>query len=362
MYVPIMKNRAEELRVSNVCSGFFSESMIPMYEIIQDEYTKKFEIDEETGEFKYEIKPGKKRKSRIKLLPTAEDIITLETINEKIQGKKAFIDFFRFFEDEYGNRSFKNIETSFRLSRDFNYYKSRLMQISQFENFIPTISIKEGLKISMYDLSILLNELREKNESIALRITPDFLDDYSDFIEENFSESDYIMLDIRENDVVSKKIEIDEFANLDFSGKKILLNSPRKKDIPNKEFENLNYTKKINNNASIYYSKAGLDGFGDFGGLKDDLPTDGGGGGKGAALALLYFKSENKFYSVVNKDTDLGVSGYAYVKQEILKRRKFIDPDNSCLGMKKIETLSNGTYASWNNVNLTRYIQSQAKK
>ncbi|GEB27497.1 Uncharacterised protein [Enterococcus casseliflavus] len=363
MYIPIMKNRDEELRVSAVCADFFSESMIPMYEIIQDKFLDRFEVDEDTGEFKYELKvgkTGKSRRSKVKLSTREEDIITLKDINERINGKKAFIDFFRFFENEYGNRNFKNIETSFRLSRDFDYYKKRLLQLASFENFIPTISIKKGLEISFYDLSILIKELRLDNVSIALRITADCLDTYSQFIEENIFDKDYVMLDIRENSIYSKELEIEEFTDLNSQGKKILLNSPRKKDTANKDFENLKFTNKIDNIVSQYYLDINLDGFGDFGGLKDDLPTYGG-GGRGAALALLYFSTENKFYSVVNKDTSLGVGGYAYVKQEIIKRRHQIDPDDTCLGMKKIDTLKNGTYASWNNVNLTRYIQSQAK-
>ncbi|MCA5013732.1 MULTISPECIES: hypothetical protein [unclassified Enterococcus] len=361
MYVPIMKNRDEELRVSKVCSEFFSDSIIPLFEIIQDRHIDKYEIDQSTGDFKYILKPGNTKKTRIKLRPEEKDIITLNEINENIKEKKAFIDFFRFFENEYGNRKFKNIETSFRMSRDFNYYRTRLLQTTSFKNFIPTISIKKGLEIGIYDLTLLVNDLKKSSSSIALRVTADQLDFYSEFIESNLSSMDYVMLDIREDNLNSKEIEVEEFESLDFSGIKILLNSPRKKSTQNKEFENLDFTSKIDNSVSQRYIEFNLDGFGDFGGLKDDLPTHGG-GGKGAALALLYFKEKNQFYSVVNKDTSLGVRGYAYVKQEIVKRSHLIDPNKTCLGMKKVETLNNGTFASWNNVNLTRYIQSQAQR
>lgn len=362
MYVPIMKNRAEELRVSKACVDFFSDSLIPMYEIIQDKYTPKFEIDDSTGEYKYEIKPGNKKKTKIKLPPEEKDIITLENLNELIGGKKAFIDFFRFFEKEYGNRDFKNIETSFHLSRNFNDYRKRLLQLAKYENFIPTISIKEGLFISEYDLTMLIGDLRKSEKSIALRITTDCIEKYASIIEEKFTAEDYIMLDIREDNVVSKEIEIDDFMDIDFFGTKILLNSHRKKEILNKDFENLRYTDKIDNSLSQKYSELKFDGFGDFGGLKDDLPVNAGSNGTGAALALLYFKNSNKFYSIVNLDTSLGAKGYAYVKGEVLNMRNIIDPHNNCLAMAKIDSINNGSFASWNNINLTRYIHQQAKK
>lgn len=362
MYIPIMKNRNEETRVSKVCSSFFSDEVVPLFEIIQDKYIKRYEVDE-TGEYKYEIKPGNIKKSKIELIPKEEDIITLDEINKNIEGKKAFIDFFRFFESEYGrNRNFKNIETSILLSRNFNYYRSRILQIAKFKNFIPTISIKKGLEISIYDLTILVNDIRKLGSSVALRITADFLDTYLEFIEENLYGTDYVMLDIREDSMNSKIMEIEDFETLNFSGKKILLNSPRKRSMQNKEFGNLNFTTKIDNSVSEHYKDFHFDGFGDFGGLKDDLPTDIR-SSRGAALALLFFKEYNKFYSIVNEDTSLGVSGYDYVKQEVIKRKNFFDPDNTCLGMAKIKELKkNGNFATWNNVNLTRYIQLQASK
>lgn len=358
MYIPIMKNRQEELNVSKRCEPFFSDELIPLFEILKDDYISRPKLDEE-GNVVYEIKPGKKKRSKVMDEKRDEDCCTLDNINSIVNGKKVFIDFFRFFEKEYGNKKFKNIELSFKMSRDFRYYIDRILEIKKFENFIPVISIKKGLIISESDLFNIVQEFQKLNRPLAIRITDDMLEDYEEFMEEYLTKQDFIMLDIREKDINSKKIELMEFKNLDVKGKKILLNSPRKKSIKNSEFENLEFTNLIDNSAKRIYKKYGLDGFGDFGGLKDDLPTYGG-NGKGAALSLLYFGDKNKFFAIVNTDTSLGVRGYQYVKEELNKLRSYIDPKGNCVGIEKAYSFPKGGFKEWNNVNLSRYIQQQS--
>lgn len=361
MYIPIMKNRSEELKATKTCAHLFSKDIVPMFEIIHDDFIPRYLKDEITDEFVYEVKPGKKRRSKIRLEDQSEDIITLQRINECVEGQVAFIDFFRFFENEYGNKKFKNIELSFKMSRDFSYYRSRVLEILEFDNFIPVISIKSGLEISHYDLLALINSLKIDDKPIALRITDDCIEEYEEFIEEHLHSNDYIMLDIREKNFVSKTIEVTEFRDMNFVGTKILLNSPRKRKTKNSEFENLSFTSIIDNSVSTQFKNYSLHGFGDFGGLKDDLPTEGG-NGTGAALCLLYFKENNEFFCIVNKDTSLGAKGYVYVKMEVNKRRSFIDPNKNCLGMKKIDSFPKGSFKDWNNANLVRYIHQQSQE
>lgn len=54
MYFPIMKNRDEELRVVKGMSNYFGELIIPVLEIIRDEYFVRYRTDEVTGEFIFE--------------------------------------------------------------------------------------------------------------------------------------------------------------------------------------------------------------------------------------------------------------------------------------------------------------------
>ena len=364
MYIPIMKNRNEELSVIRDMNGYFDESIIPMMEVIKDKYKPQYKIDDLTGKFVYELKKGKKRKNRIKLTQTENDIITLEDIQKRLNGKKAFIDFFRFSENEYDNKTFKGIELSFRLSRDYDYYKQRLLQIGKFENLYPVISIKKGLLISEHNLIKLITELRSNNSSIAIRITDYFLDDYMELLENHLTEKDYVMLDIRNQDVDSKFIELEEFQELDTFAKKILLNSPRSKKYKNGDYENLEFTKKIDNKVAIKYTDYELDGFGDFGGLKDELPTVGGGNGTGAALGLMYLMEKNSFFSIVNYDTSIGMRGLEYVRSEILKRLELLDSNNDCIAINRIKSMKIkfGNWGTWSNLTLTRYIHQQAQK
>lgn len=364
MYLPIMKNRTEEMKVIRNMNAYFSEIIIPVIEIIRDEYVINYKVDDVTGEYVFENKPNSKRKFRIKLDPREEDIITLEEIEKRLSEKKAFIDFFRFSDNEYDNKVFKGMELSFRLSRDYAYYKQRVLQIGKFKNLIPVISIKNGFKISKHDLLELINDLRKNNHSIAIRITDNYLEDYTDLLEKHLLDKDYIMLDIRNQHVDSKFMELEELQNINTNSTKILLNSPRSRTHKNGDFENLVYTSKIDNKVAEFYKDYGLKGFGDFGGLKDDLPVDSGGNGKGAALGLLYSKEKNAFYSIVNDDTNMGVRGFEYVRTEILKNLDILDKENICPAINRIRNMKGpfGNWATWNNLTLTRYIHQQAKK
>src|SRR5690606_30000379 len=152
-------------------------------------------------------------------------------------------------------------------------------------------------------------------------------------LEEKLTESDYLMLDIRNQHVDSKFIELEEFQYLGTDAKKILLKSPRLRTYKNGDYENLQYSIKIDNKAAVIYKDYKLQGFGDFGGLKDDLPVDAGGNGKGSALGLIFVKEENAFYSIVNYDTSKGVSGFSYVREEILNRLDILDKEDNCVAI-----------------------------
>jgi hypothetical protein len=364
MYVPIMKNRLEELRVIQEMNGYFSESMIPLIEVIKDEYEIKYKIDSNTGQFIYVHNAGNKNRKKVKLPSTDADIITLKKINDRLGGKKAFIEFFRFSEGEYENRTFKDIEISFRLSRDFAYYKKRMLDIGKHSNFSPVISIKKGFKISAHDLINFINELRTNNNSIVIRITDDYLEEYTEILEEHLRDTDFIMLDIKDKHIDSKFLEFEEFQELETSAKKILLNCPRSRVHKNGDFENLVFTEKIDNQAAEVFKKYEFDGFGDFGGLKDVLPEDSASNGMGAALGLIYIKEKNAFFSVVNNDTSMGMKGFEYVRNEILKRLSLLDKEDNCLAIKRIKSMERkfGNWGTWNNLTLTRYIHQQSKQ
>src|SRR5690625_3926303 len=169
----------------------------------------------------------------------------------------------------------KGVKLAFDLSRDYFLYVQRMMEIKTFENFIPTISIKKGFILGHTDLEKLILDLKISNNPSAVRITDDVFDNYSSFLTILLDSNDYILLDLREQNIDARFMELTEFQNMKTAAKKILLNSPRLRELSNGEYEHLQFTDKIDNSCVEKYQAYNLDGFGDFGGLKDTLPRDG---------------------------------------------------------------------------------------
>lgn len=361
-----MKYRIQEKNVTRDFHQLFSENIIPLFEIVTEYYIERYKEDPETGE-PIRVKPkGKNRREKVKLPNRDEDIITLSELNEILNGKKAFIEFFRYTDKEYtdGKIESQKVKLSFTLSRDYGLYKKRMLEINNFKNLIPTISVKEGFEFSRTDLISIISDLKANQSPMAIRITDELFYDYSEQFSKYLTSSDYIMLDIREQDIESKFMELEEFKDFETDAYKILLNSPRISEINNGEYENAQFTDKIDNSCAKIYQEYNFDGFGDFGGLKDKLPTEG--GPFGCALALMYSKEHNQFFSVVNKDSKLGLRGYRTVVPELLDNREIIDPDNNCPIIDKIEKNAKndsfGNWESWIYYTLARYIHQQATK
>lgn len=358
IYVPILRARTEEIRVAKRLNYCFNKSVIPMFEIISDIYEKKYKQDPITHETIYEIKTGNIQRTKVKALKVDEDIITLKTINECIAGKTAFIDYFRFASGHYGNRfDPKMVELSIKLNSDYNLYEKKVQEIAQYKNLIPVISIKMGVSNRSNDLKRLIDKLQAVSTSIAIRITDDLLDPYSGLIKEKLRHTDYLLFDIGEQHVSSKFMELEEIKNYGIVSKTILLNSPRIAKRINGEYETYGITKFIDNSARREYKKYGFLGFGDYGGLKDVLPNSGASNGKGSALALMFIDEKNSFLSYMIPDTSLGMRGYIQIKKKVLEASGQLDPNNDCPAMKKLREMDGaGSWATWNNITLSRYI------
>lgn len=357
IYVPMLKTRQQELIVSKEMNYCFSENIMPLYEILTDIHDTKYKIDPITQSFVYEQKG--KRKMRVKEIPTDADIKTLDFINELIGNKKAFIDYFRFTIEEYGsNIDIKKTALAWKLSNDSELYKRRIKEVSNYSNLIPTVSLKPGFTFKKNELEELLLELQAENEFIGLRISEECLEEYNEIFRSILRSTDYLLFDIREQKPNSKIMELDEIMELETKAKKILLNSPRKADIKNGEYEEYGFTELIDNSAREIYEQYGFHGFGDYCGLKDTLPAaNEGSNGTGAALALLYFYKENSFLSILNPDTRQGMSGYYKIIPIIIKKKNLFDPLNNCPAIDKIEKLKGpGNWGTWHNITLTRYI------
>lgn len=356
MYIPMLKTRREELSVSKEMNYCFSDDIIPLFEILTDRYETRYKIDPKTNLYIYETK-GKRRR-RIVEPPTDDDIITLDYIDGILKNKKAFIDYFRFSIKKYGtNIDVKRTDLALRLSRDTELYKNRVREVSEYENLIPVISVKQDFVFKKRDLAGFIEELQEDNDTIALRITEEYLDTYSEIVEKQLRETDYLLFDIGEQKPRSKIMELQELEELALDTNIVLLNSPRRAAINNGEYNGTGITDLIDNSARELFIKHSFEGFGDYCGLKDTLPSNDGGNGTGAALALLYDYDENGFYSFLNPNTKEGMSGYFKIIKEILRKKALLDPSGVCPAMRKIEDLAgSGNWGTWHNITITRYI------
>lgn len=359
VFVPMLKTRVEEMGAAKELSYCFSEKIIPLFEIIKERYEKVYVRDED-GNYVYERKGEKNYKKVAK--PTEENVITLPYINELVNDNLVFIDYFRFSIKKYGkNIDIASTELSFKLNSNLNFYMEKLLKVTEYDNMIPVISLKPDCDFPINKLEKFVEELQEQTAHIALRITEEWIDQTKDIIQ-RLRITDFLLFDIEEQNPETKFMEMQELSGMDAVCQMILLNSPRKTDINNGEYPEHDKTDLINNCARYIAKDNEFDGYGDYCGLKDTMPSKGGGNGKGAALALLYDYEQNTFYSYCNHDTNCGMSGYSALIPMIDADEGMLNPDGDCPGYNIIHKLpKTGSWATWHRVNVVRYIHQTYK-
>lgn len=150
MYIPIIKNRSVEMEAFKEVNYCFSEKIIPLVEIITDTYIPRYEIDPTTHKPLMTIKPGNKKASKVKLEPIENDKDTLQRVFQITKGELTFIDYFRYDPKKYGKSKIKitECELATSLSRAPQLYKSKVLDVCNYKNLIPVISIKPNFKFS----------------------------------------------------------------------------------------------------------------------------------------------------------------------------------------------------------------------
>ena len=350
IYIPIMKNRSAEIKASSILSERFGNSIIPYYEIIKDYYETQDALDE-NGDPIYVIKEGNTRRTRIKKEKTPSDICTLERIHNAISGKQAFVEFFRFADDEYGKTyDISKVELARNISYDYNEYTRRVVKTCDFDSFVPVISIKKGFAISFYDLERLIADIRNKGKAIAIRIQIELFDVYKEQLIHHLTSRDYLFVDLRETPFISQELLLQEILDYRMECKKLVFQSPRPRTLAKREYQSDAWEPLIDNSIATESIALGYDGFGDYAGMKDALPELGGRGT--VILALIYDRKKNQFWSVKSEKESDG----ATVKRLILKHKDEFDLSSGDLVEREINRIKSGNQCNWNTITIVRYV------
>lgn len=363
MYVPVLKNRKEEMDAIIALQSVFNDDIVPYVEIIKDKYIPRYKTDQ-NGKLVREFvkdKNGKNRSRKIRLEPTDLDICTLEKIKEALNGKRAFVEMFRFHDSEYKSYDAKKVDLSLRLSSDYEEYRKRTIDICNHDGLIPAVSIKPHFDISEYDLTKIIGALHSKTDSLAVRIEISIFDKYASVLEESLTKADYLFVDIREEPYLSQVPALMDVFDYNIVAKKIIFNSPRLANQRKKEYQQDGWEPMIDNSVARKYLDLKFDGFGDFAGLKDTLPEKMDYPPKSFAHTLIYQYERNEFWSIRNTDSAEKTKGFKTVKSKLEKRRSFFDPTNDCIGFERIMQLHPGNYGNWNGVIVRRYIDQVGK-
>ena len=326
MYIPILKNRQQELKIIKNFQKCFSERITPMIELI--------------GDYK----------------GTTEN--TLYDLQERLRGKQAFVDFFAFDKDVYKNIDLIKCNLALEV-RTLDKYMDKLSILKQYQNIIPVISISNARNFKNENLKRTLLALKKEHKRISVRITDNYLYEYIEDIEKVLDERDFFMLDIKQQDIESKLMENMKTKDSDLKARKLILNSPRHREYQNGTYKEDGWTSLIDNCVAVKYKEEGYEGYGDYVGLKDALPSKSG-RGLGAALALVYLYNNNKFYVSINQNTKDGVSGFKNVIKRLSKLPDSEFEKKDCpmfnLLYKMIKEGKSGNWASWIYLTMARYI------
>lgn len=329
IYVPLLKTNKAELNALSKISQTLSSNIMPLFEIMSTTSSAN------------------------------KDKNTLEYLSAMKLNGSFFVDSFRFSEGEYTqkNMNFPRMDWALKNRNQVNYVNS-IMLVSDFfkeRDCIPVISMKKGLILRKDDIINLISYIRDNKQPVCIRIESNIFPDFEDVLSE-LTSSDYLMLDIREQPVNSQEMTYRRLKRLNIPATKILLNSPRKREYLNTFYNKNGFTDQIDNSALELFEIIGFDGVGDYAGLKDKLPENSGGNGKGLAMAFVFCAEENAFWIAGNDNTNDGVKGYAAVKDELIKNRDLLDPGLRCPAFMEIERIKNGNWSNWIEITVIRYI------
>lgn len=343
MYVPVLKNRTVEVGVlKDLFTIIDTENTIPMIEVIQDKVQSNSKYD---------------------FFDILEDITNREDSDKK------------FFVEVSKENAPTNILESVRtflttVNRDPEYYLTLFMNLKECNGMIPVISynpdwLEPGL------ITKHASVLREKYQKISIKVTPNMFNLIKEELQEVVNDGDYILLDIgysQHTNPILKRIynninQLKDRKNI----KTIIINSTKGDDVTNVSLNNGEPIYEIDNSLrDLFKTSYSFDGFGDYAGVSDSLPTSGGGI---SPAGIFYSKELNCFVGFRRNKT---LSDFEdFIAPEIMKSeywKEYSDfHHNNCPGCKEIKRIVNEvdkkkkkgkSQAKWKGITMSHYIFS----
>lgn len=275
--------------------------------------------------------------------------------------RPLFVDYLRCDVRKYRGHDPEQIQLIYQLNNNIALYERKVLGLARYANVIPVISIREGIdKIEPGKAESLIADLRQARNGNAVAVRIENFAGYEHLLTDCLSDEDYLFYDISEQRIDAKFFEHIELRDLGIQAHCGILCSNRSRDVSNRNYENGCPTVLINCDASSSYSKYGYEFYGDYGGLKDSLPSKGG-NGQGCALAVLFDANINQYRTYVCDDLHRGVEGYSDVITEILNDQEILDPDNECIALSMIRSMQKegktGNWETWIKITLLRTAQ-----
>ena len=341
VYVPVLILRDEEIkRLSTLRDAFLHEEVIPFLEIVRDFLNPVIR----PGRIKKDGTIGKSSENDARLL--ANILLALP------KGKAPFVAVYRNLK-KCSSSDFSEDYPYLSSLFDVNSYFSESTHLFDFPNVIPVFEVDNH--DDLLSASSFVEKAHSLNRSVGLRVN--VIDDEETAILGQLLESDYLFLNLGEEDVSTSESSLMNYDESDVKAPLIVIGENHPAALKTKELVDAkNENKKLH---CDYFDEIKsfpyVAGAGDYCGVKNVLKQESMRSKiphPGQANLIIYHHNTKGYRVFVDGKAD-GARGYANILAQALKNSHEID--SHALGIIRGEKTT-GSYARWNVIGAIHYV------
>ncbi|MCX7745570.1 MAG: beta family protein [Clostridia bacterium] len=334
-YVPVLKNRREELTVLKTLYSIpITSKVLPLLEIVQE----KAQTNSKTLFYEDLIKISDPK------IPFMVDIQKLAKPGNTSATVKQFLT---------------------KVKRDFSYYISLFKHLYEISNLIPVISYDPN----DYDTNEIINTEKELRaigyDRIAYRLKINYFNVLFAEVKKTIKNNDIIIVDLESSkynnpdfqEKYDKVIDLKSSKNITL----VLMHSVLKKEMTNTGLINGQKIDDLNDGIRKKYTSYGFDAFGDYACVKGELPPSGG----TISPGFIFYSWENDcYYGFKGREPKL-TEFKDYILPNLLKSACWNEYKNNhqekCSGCSKVLEIKNGlddgkSQGLWKRISMLHYI------